>query len=131
MLDLNRIANRLLNADRPEAIRGIDLYELQAGGFLQKESHRSLVRKYCAMMLLDHIEERDGIRKGDLARAASLSEYCELFSEIMRERGWIGLCRLRPPHSFESKLQQGIQNAKILADAVDLVCRSAQEELHK
>jgi hypothetical protein len=50
MLDLNRIANRLLNADRPEAIRGIDLYELQAGGFLQKESHRSLVRKYCAMI---------------------------------------------------------------------------------
>ena len=30
MLDLNRAANRLLNADRPEVIRAIDLYELQA-----------------------------------------------------------------------------------------------------
>jgi hypothetical protein len=130
MLDLNKFANRLLNPDRSEVIRAVDLYQLQAGVFLQKKTQRDHARKYCAMMLMDHIEERDGIRKGDLARAASLSEYGELFNEIMRERGWLGLCRLRGPHSFEIKLQHGIQNSKFLADAVDLVCRSAQEGEH-
>jgi hypothetical protein len=126
MLDLNKFANRLLNSDLPEVIRAIDLYQLQVGVFLQKKTLRDHARKYCAMMLMDHIEERDGIQKGDLARVASLSEYRELFNEIMRERGWIGLCRLRGPHSFEIKLQQGIQNCKVLADAVDLVCRYSQ-----
>jgi hypothetical protein len=130
MLDVNRFANRLLNRDRPEVIRAVDLYELQVGVFLQKKTLRDQARKYCAMMLLDHIEERDGVRKGDLAQAAALNEYCELFSEIMRERGWLGLSRFRSRHGFDTKLQHGIQNAKSLADAIDLVCRSAQEGQH-
>ena len=53
MLDLNRIAKRLLNSDLPEVIRAIDLYELQAEGFLRKKSHRPFARKLCAMMLID------------------------------------------------------------------------------
>jgi hypothetical protein len=94
---------------------------------LPKRALRDQARKYCALMLLDYIEERDGVRKGDLARAASLSGYCELFSQIMRDRGWLGLSQFRSRHGFDSKLQHGIQNAKSLAEAIDLVCRSAQE----
>jgi hypothetical protein len=130
MLDLNQFANRLLNPDRSEVIRGLDLYQLQAAVFLPKKTQRDHARRYCAMMLLNHIEERDGIQKGDLARAASLSEYCELFGEIMRERGWLGLSRFRSRHGFDTKLQNGIQDSKVLAEAVDLVCRFAQEGQH-
>ena len=127
MLDLNRAANRLLNADRPEVIRAIDLYELQAAVFLQRNTDRGLARKYCAMMLLPRIEERDGVREGDLAKAVSLSGYCELFGEIMREGGWLGLSRLRSRYGFDMKLHEGFHSSKIVAEAVELVCRSAQE----
>lgn len=127
MLDLNRAANRLLNADRPEVIRAIVLYEFQAAVFLQRNTDRCLARKYCAMMLLAHIEDRDGVRRGDLARAVSLSGYCELFGEIMREGGWLGLSRLRSRYGFDTKLQDGFHNSKVVAEAVELVCRSAQE----
>ena len=130
MLDVNRFANRLLNRDRPEVIRAVDLYELQVAVFLQKMSHRNQALKFCAMMLLDHIEERDGVRKGDLGRAASLSDYCELFTEIMRERGWLGLSQLRSRHDFDIKLEQGVQNCKFAAEAVELVCCAAQEGQH-
>jgi hypothetical protein len=30
--------------------------------FLQKKTHRDLARKYCAMMLLDHIEEHSSMK---------------------------------------------------------------------
>jgi hypothetical protein len=126
MFDLNRIAKRLLNPDLPEVVRAVDLFELQAAVFLQRNTDRGLARKYCAMMLLNHIEERDGVRKGDLARAASLSGYCELFGEIMREGGWLGLSRLRSRYGFDIKLQEGFHNSKVVAEAVELVCRSAQ-----
>ena len=82
------------------------------------------------MFLLDYIEQRDGVRKGDLVQVASLSDYCELFSELMREHGWIGLCRPKSRHGLDDKLEHGVQNSKILAYAVDLVCRSAQEGRH-
>src|SRR5438046_1865378 len=112
MLDLNKFGKRLLNPDRSEVIRALDLYELQVAVFLQKKSQRDLARKYCAIMLMDHIEQRDVIPKGDLARAASVSQYREVFSDIMRERGWIGFWRLRGLHSFDSKLRHGIQKSK-------------------
>ena len=95
--------------------------------FLQRNTDRGLARKYCAMMLLHHLEERDGIRKGDLARAASLSEYCELYDEIMREDGWLGLSRLRSRHGFHIKVEEGAQNSKFVAEAVELACCAAQE----
>jgi hypothetical protein len=127
MLDVKRFANQLLNPDRPEVVRALDLYELHVSLFLFKKNDQNLARKYCAMFLLDYIEECDGVQKGDLVRVASLSDYCELFSELMREHGWIGLCKLGSRFGLDGKLQHGIQNAKSLADAIDLVCRSAQE----
>ena len=127
MIDLNKFAKRLLNSDRSEVIRALDLYQFQAAVFLQKKTQRDHSRKYCAMTLMDHIEGHDGIPKGDLARAASVSQYGELYSDIMRERGWNGFWRLKGPHSFDSRLRHGIQNSKVLADAIDLVCRYAQD----
>lgn len=130
MLDVNRFANQLLNPDLPEVVRALNLYELHVTLFLLKKDDRGLARKYCAMMLLNHIEERDDVRKGDLVRAASLSGYCELFSELMWDHGWIGLCKLGSRFGLDGKLQYGIQNLRWLAYAVDLVCRSAQEGRH-
>ena len=76
------------------------------------------------------IEECDGVQKGDLVQAAKLNEYCELFSELMSEQGWIGLCKLGSRFGLDAKLQHGIQNFRWLAYAVDLICRSAQEGQH-
>jgi hypothetical protein len=130
MLDVKRFANQLLNPDVPDTVRALNLFELQVSLFLPKKNDQNLARKYCAMFLLDHIEERDGVRNGDLARAVSLSDYCELFSELMRGQGWIGLCRPKSRHGFDIKLEQGVQNYRWLAHAVDLVCRVAQEGQH-
>src|ERR1035438_9382055 len=94
MLDVKRFANQLLNPDLPEVVRALYLYELYVSLFLFKKNDQNLARKYCAMFLLHYIEECDGVEKGDLAQAASLSGYSELFSELMREEGWIGLCKL-------------------------------------
>jgi hypothetical protein len=82
------------------------------------------------MFLLDHIEQRDGVQKGDLAQAAKLNDYCELFNELMWEHGWIGLCRPKSRHGLDGKLEHGVQNSKFVAEAVDFVCRSAQEGRH-
>src|ERR1035441_6599153 len=76
------------------------------------------------------MEGGDGVQKGDLAQAAKLNDYCELFNELMREQGWIGLCKLGSRFGLDAKLQHGIQNFRWLAYAVDLVCRSAQEGHH-
>ena len=130
MLDVNRFANQLLNPDLPEVVRALDLYELHVSLFLLKKDDRDLARKYCAMFLLDYIEKRDGVRKGDLAQAAKLNDYCELFNELMREHGWIGLCKLGSRFSLDDKLQHSIQNFRWLAYGVDLICRSAQEGQH-
>jgi hypothetical protein len=130
MLDLKRFANQLLNPDRPEVVRALDLYELHISLFLFKRNDQNLAHKYCAMFLLDYIEECDGVQKGDLAQAAKLKDYCELFDELMCEEGWIGLCKLGSRFGLDSKLQHGIQNFRSLAYAVDLVCRSAQEGRH-
>jgi hypothetical protein len=127
MLDVNRFANRLLNPDLPEVIRAVDLFELQAAVFLHKKDDQNLALKYCTMFLLDHIEQRDGVRKGDLAQAAKLNDYCELYSELMWEHSWIGLCRPKSRHGLDIKLEEGVQNSKVVAEAVELVCRSAQE----
>jgi hypothetical protein len=130
MFDLNRFANQLLNPDLPEAVRALSLYELHVSLFLHKKYDQNLALKYCTMFLLDYIEKRDGLRKGDLAQAAKLNDYCELFSELMWEHGWIGLCRPKSRYGLDCTLENGIQISKVLAEAVDLVCRSAQEGQH-
>jgi len=127
MLDVKRFAYQLLNPDVPDTVRALNLFELHISLFLPKKDDQNLARKYCAMFLLDHIEQREGLRKGDLVRVASLSEYCELFSELMWDHGWIGLCKLGSRFGLDCKLQDGIQNYRWLAHSVDLVCRSAQE----
>jgi len=40
------------------------------------------------------------------------------------------ICRPKSRHGLDDKLEHGVQNSKILAYAVDLVCRSAQEGRH-
>jgi hypothetical protein len=45
----------------------------------------------------------------------------------MREGGWLGLSRLRSRYGFDIKLHEGFQSSKVVAEAVELVCRSAQE----
>ena len=130
MLDVKRFADQLLNPDRPDVVRALDLFELHVSLFLSKKNDQNLARKYSAMFLLDYVEECDGLQKGDLAQAAKLNQYCELFSELMREEGWIGLCKLGSRFGLDSRLQHGIQNFRSLAYAVDLVCRSAQEGRH-
>jgi hypothetical protein len=128
MLDVNKFANQLLNPDVPEVVRALNLYELHASLFLFKRNDQNLARKYCAMFLLNYLEECAGV--WDLAQAAKLNDYCELFDELMYEEGWIGLCKVGSRFGLDCKLQIGIQNFRWLAYAVDLVCRSAQEGQH-
>jgi hypothetical protein len=125
MRELYDLGIQILNENRSEMRRALDLYELQTGAFLPSQVKRA--RKYCAMMLLDYIERRDNIRRGDLARAASQKDYCELFGEVMRQRGWMEFSQLKPFRGFQIKLSLYAQYSRIDANSVDLVCRAAQQ----
>ena len=126
MRQLNDLAKRILDENRPEMTRALDLYELEVGIFIPSQVKPA--RMYCGMMLLDHLGDAHGFRTGDLARASVVVEYRELFDDIIGVRGWAGLCRLNSGRRFDKRLQQSIRNSQSIAKAVESLCRSAEDE---
>jgi hypothetical protein len=125
MRQLNDLAKRILDENRPEMTRALDLYELQVGIFIPSQVKPA--RMYWGMMLLDHLGDAHGFRTGDLASASVVVEYRELFDDIIGERGWAGLCRLNSAQKFDKKLQQSILKSQSIAKAVESLCRSAED----
>jgi hypothetical protein len=125
MCQLNDLANRILNENRPETTRALDLYELQVGIFTPSQVKQAGM--FCGMTLLDHLADAHGFRTGDLASASAVVEYRELYDDVIGERGLAGLCWLNSAQKFDRKLQQSIRKSQSIAKAVESLCRSAEE----
>jgi hypothetical protein len=125
MRKLNDLANRILDEKRPEMARALDVYELQVGIFLPSQMKQA--RMCCGMMLLDHLGDVHGFRTGDLASASVVVEYRKLFDGILGEQGWAGICRLNSAQRFDKKLKQSFSKSQSIANAVESLCRSAED----
>jgi hypothetical protein len=124
MRQLNDLANRILDENRSEMTRALDLYEFQIGIFVPSQAKQA--RMYCGMMLMDYLADTHGFRTGDLASASVVVEYRELFDSTLGERGWAGLFRLNS-QKFDKKLKQSILKSQSIAKAVESLCRSAED----
>jgi hypothetical protein len=125
MRQLNDLATRILDENRQEMRRALDLYELQVGIFIPSQVKHA--RMNCGMKLLDHLADAHGFRTGDLTSASAVVEYRELFDDLIGERGWAGISRLNSARKFDKKLQRSIINSQSIAKAVESLCRSAED----
>jgi hypothetical protein len=124
MRKLNDLANRILDENRSEMTRALDLYELQVGIFIPSQVRQA--RMNCGMKLLDHLGDAHGFRSGDLTSASAVVEYRQLFDGILGAQGWAGICRLNSARKFDKKLQRSILNSQSIAKAVESLCCSAE-----
>jgi len=124
MRKLNDLANRILDENRSEMTRALDLYELQVGIFTPSQAKQAGM--FCKMMLLDHVADAHGFRTGDLASASAVVEYRELHDDLIGERGWAGLFRLNS-QKFDKKLKHSILKSESIAKAVESLCRCAED----
>jgi hypothetical protein len=84
MRQLNDIANRILNENRAEVTRALELFELQVGIFSPSQVKRA--RTYGGMMLLDYLADAHGFRTGNLERAYKRSRALFIKSVCLRQR---------------------------------------------
>jgi hypothetical protein len=124
MRKLNDLANRILDENRPEMTRALDLYELQVGIFIPSQVRQA--RTNCGMKLLDHLGDVHGFRTGDLTSASAVVEYRQLFDDLIGGPGWAGISRLNSARKFDKKLKQSILNSQSIAKAVESLCCAAE-----
>jgi hypothetical protein len=123
MDDLKTIADRLLDPSRSELLRAVDLFEFQVGIFWDDEDVLDQARRFAAMKLMEHLEQTNDIKPGNLSEVADLKGYRRLYREVM-DGSWIEVRRLPTDKDFDRLLIKRIKQAQFAADVVDFLCRS-------
>ena len=90
MPELEELATQLLDEQRPELQRAVDLFEMQTAIFCDKGKVRRQARRFAAIKLMEQIERENEVTVGDLQSAFLVDGYKELFAEAL-SGGWLSL----------------------------------------
>jgi hypothetical protein len=121
MTDIKLIFKNLLNVDKPEYLRAVDLFEWQLSALGSGANVCKRARKIAAIPVLDLLERRaERSVLTDSERAA----FDALQGELMRE-GLMAIRRLPSDRAFARKLRKQIEKAEFAANVVDFLCRYA------
>jgi hypothetical protein len=121
MSELEELARQLLDEQRPELQRAVDLFEVQTAIFCDTGKVRRQARRFAAIKLMEHIERENKVTVGDLQSAFLLDGYKELFAEAL-SGGWLSLRRLPSDKTFASRLNSHIAEARVASKVIEFLC---------
>jgi hypothetical protein len=121
MMKLEELAKLLLNEQRPELQRAVDLFEVQTAIFCDNNKVRKQARRFAALKLMEHIERENDVIVGDLQAALLLVGYKELFAEAL-SGGWLSLRRLPSDKTFARRLSSHIDEARVASNVIEFLC---------
>src|SRR6202021_1552653 len=105
MPKLEDLATRLLDEQRSELQRAVDLFEFQVAIFRDKQKSRTQARRFAAIKLMEHIGRENNVCVGDLRSALRLKGYEWLLEEAL-SNGWLSIRRLPSDKTFAKRLLQ-------------------------
>jgi hypothetical protein len=122
MPKLEELARQLLDKQRPELQRAVDLFEVQTAIFCNTGKLRRQARRFAAIKLMEQIERENNVTVGDLQSAFLLDGYKELFAEALSGGGWLSLRRLPSDRTFANRLNSHIAEARVASNVIEFLC---------